>query len=171
MIIIVEGIDRVGKTTLVNLIHDKYNMPVLKQERIGGNIANSNDTMHINYGRIIGLIDFWNWQYFTDNIIIDRFHWTDAVYSLIDRHNGTSVANNKFIEEFMNKCIDKYLIIYVKPTDIKWSSEQHGSDLSRHAAMFDYLYEQCVLHKCCCTHESYDKVLIEVERMLNNGKK
>ena len=171
MIIIIEGIDRVGKTTLANLIHHKYDIPILKQERIGGNLAGSDVVTNINYGRTIGLIDFWNWQYFTDNIIIDRFHWTDAVYSLIDRHNAIPMSNNKSIEDIMSKCVDKYLIVYVEPTDIEWSSKQHGSDLSEHAIIFDSLYEQCILHKCRCTHTSYDKVLIEVERMLNNGKK
>ena len=171
MIAIIEGIDRVGKTTLANLIHEKYNMPILKQERIGGNSTDSGFIMAMNYCRTINLIDFWNWDHFTDDIIIDRFHWTEAVYGLVDRHDDRSMSNVNAVEDLMHECLDKYLIVYVEPTDIKWSSEQHGSDLSEHVAAFDRLYEQCSLHKCRCTHESYDNVLHMIERMMNNGKK
>lgn len=169
MIIIIEGIDRVGKTTLANKLSERFGIPILKQERIGGNEQSTDDSALINYGRAVGLIDFWNWEGFNQNIIVDRFHWTEAVYSLVDRKNPIPMQYLPFVETCMQKQIDKYLIIQVMPVDIKWSSRQHGSDLVRHQKEFDDLYNKSKLNKYRCTFYSYDMCINEVERRLNNG--
>ncbi len=44
MIIIIEGIDRVGKTTLANMLSERFSIPIYKQERIGGNEIQLNIT-------------------------------------------------------------------------------------------------------------------------------
>lgn len=170
MIIIIEGIDRVGKTTLANKISNEFNIPILKQERIGGNNQSDNDNALINYGSIIGLINFLNNDFFKDNLIIDRFHWTEAVYSLINRNNKNPMLKIPTIETCMEKQHDKYLIIQVQPVDINWSIRQHGSDLLKHQKEFDKLYEKCKLNKYCCTFFSFDMCLKEIGRRMKNDE-
>lgn len=181
MIIIIEGIDRVGKTTLANMLSERFNIPIYKQERIGGNEIQLNITARnsgrlqkssnllMNYTRARTLVDFWNWNGYNDNIIMDRFHWTEAVYSLVDRHSPEVRTMMENIEREMLTQKDKYLIIQVMPVDIKWSSRQHGSDLVRHQKEFDDLYNKSKLNKYRCTYYSFDMCINEIERRLNNG--
>lgn len=170
MVIIIEGIDRVGKTTLAKMLSVRFGIPILKQERIGGNNQASNDNALINYGRALGLVDIFNSNCFTQNIILDRFHWTEAVYSLIDRHNVESMHNIKQIERMMLEQKDKYLVIQVMPVDIKRCNKMHGSDLSRHQKEFDKLYEESKLNKYRCTYFSFDLCLDKIEKMLSKGE-
>ena len=181
MIIIIEGIDRVGKNTLANMLSERFGIPIYKQERIGGNEIQLNITVRnsgrlqkssnllMNYTRARTLVDFWNWVGYTNNIIMDRFHWTEAVSSLVDRHSPEVRTMMENIEAEMLKQKDKYFIIQVMPIDIKWSSRQHGSDLVRHQKEFDDLYNKSKLNKYRCTYYSYDMCINEVERRLNNG--
>lgn len=171
MIIIIEGIDRVGKTTLAKILSERFGISILKQERIGGNNQVSNDNALINYGRALGLVDIFNSICFTQNIILDRFHWTEAVYSLIDRNNNEQLLRMNEVELQMLKCKDKYLIIQVMPVDIKRCSRMHGSDLSKHQIEFDKLYHECKLDKIRCSHFSYDTCISEVERRLKDGER
>lgn len=182
MVIILEGIDRVGKTTLANMLSERFNIPIYKQERIGGNEIQLNmgcrnsgrlmksSNLLMNYTRACTLVEFWNWSGYNDNIIMDRFHWTEAVYSLVDRKSPEVMTMMKNVENEMLKQKDKYLIIQVMPVDIKWSNRQHGSDLSRHQKEFDKLYEESKMNKYRCTYYSYELAINEVERRLNNGK-
>lgn len=182
MVIIIEGIDRVGKTTLANKISEELNVPIYKQDRIGGNklLVDNGESSTIknyracniceNYIRAKTLVDFWSWSGFTQNIIMDRFHWTEAVYSLVDRDCLSQYENMKLIERDMLEHKDKYMIIYVAPTDIKWSSRQHGKDLTKHNEEFIKLYNESKLDKYMCTLFTMDVVLNRIRGILNNGK-
>lgn len=182
MVIIIEGIDRVGKTTLANKISEELNVPIYKQDRIGGNklLVDNGESNTIknyrtcniceNYMRAKTLVDFWNWPGFTQNIIMDRFHWTEAVYSLIDRGSREQYDAMKLIEKNMLQRPDNYIIIYVMPTDIKWSSRQHGKDLTKHNEEFVKLYNESKLNKCMCTLFTTDVVLNKIRGILSNGK-
>ena len=176
MIIIIEGIDRVGKTTLANKLSEQYNIPIYKQERIGGNDIQLNleragnmlkeSNVVMNYCRARTLVDFWNWSGFKENIIMDRFHWTEAVYGLCDRNSDEPMRMMEAIERQMLEQKDKYLIIQVMPVDIKTSSRQHGYDLTRHQKEFDRLYNMSKLNKCRCSYYSFEVAIEEVSRRL-----
>ena len=178
MIIIIEGIDRVGKTTLAKKLSEKYNIPIFKQERIGGNeIAlnpvragkmDAQSNILVNYVRARTLVDFWNWSGYNENIIVDRFHWTEAVYSLVDRNSVEPMHMMMVLEREMLKQKDKYLIIQVMPTCIKESSRQHGKDLSKHQEEFNKLYDESKLNKYRCSYCSMDIAVDEVYRRLVN---
>ena len=178
MIIIIEGIDRVGKTTLANKLSERFGIPIYKQERIGGNEINLSPirsgktlaatNMYVNYIRAKSLVEFWNWSGFNQHIIMDRFHWTEAVYSYIERNSVEQMHNMEHIENDMLKQKDKYLIIQVMPVDMNWCNRQHGSDLSQHQKEFDRLYAESKMNKYRCTYYSYDMCINEVERRLNN---
>ena len=173
MVIIIEGVDRVGKTTLANMISKKYHIPIFKQERIEkgtltalGKIGN----YYENYIRAKSLVEFWNSDSFTQDIIIDRFHWTEAVYSWVDRDAKVPAELMLYtydsVQRLMSKKRDKYIIIYVKPTDIEWSSQQHGKDLRRHNDMFEVVRNYSVCDNVLtpnniidCTYNEFEDVL------------
>lgn len=154
MIVIVEGIDRVGKTTLVNMLRDKLGFKVFKKERIGGNSYLDSDES--NYGNALGIVDVFNSEWFDEDVVVDRFHLTEAVYSTLDRHSNNSVALMGYVEEQMCKCRNKYILIFVQPTDVNRSSEEHGRDLTKHNNMFDSLYAYCNLDKICVNYETLE---------------
>lgn len=173
MVIIIEGIDRVGKTTLANMISKKYHIPIFKQERIEkgslvalGNVGN----YYENYIRAKSLVEFWNSDSFVQDIIIDRFHWTEAVYSWVDRHARVPAElmlyTDDSVQRLMSKKRDKYIIIYVRPTDIEWSSQQHGKYLYRHDDMFERVRNYSVRDNMLmpnniidCTYNEFEDVL------------
>lgn len=176
MIIIIEGIDRVGKTTLANRLSEKFNIPIYKQERIGGNEIDLNPirsgktlaatNMYVNYIRAKSLVEFWNWSGFNQHIIMDRFHWTESVYSLIERNSVEQMYNMRNIENDMLKQKDKYFVIHVMPVDIKWCNKQHGSNLNKHQEEFDKLYNDSMLNKKKCTFYSFDIIEKTISEML-----
>lgn len=175
MIVILEGIDRVGKTTIAEELRDKLGFEIFKKERTepkNSSFYDSKSINMINYGNALGLVDMFNWDKFDKNIVIDRFHWTEAVYSMIDRGQDSQMIFMKYVEEKMLEKKNKYLMVYVRPTDIKFSSRAHGSDLSKHLKEFEKLYENSNLPKYITTFYSKDFVVKEVKRRmeeLNNG--
>ena len=166
MIVIVEGIDRVGKTTLVNKLSEVLDIPVIKQTRIGGNKTSADDIVSVNYGRAAGLVDFWNNKVFNTDIILDRFFWTEAVYNKCDRCINCSIAAAKGLDDVMQVAKEKYLIILVDPTDIKWSSEKHGKDLTNHQHWFNKLFDMSGLRKLRCNFNTIDSTVGEVKKIL-----
>ena len=125
MIIIIEGIDRVGKTTLANMIAKKFNYPIFKDHPVtDAKFSNEN----VNIEKINVLISLME-SGALPNIILDRGHFTEFVYGYIDRH-----YTNDFLDIFDERLskLKNLILIYVKPEDIERSSREHGLDLTRH---------------------------------------
>ena len=158
MVIIIEGIDRVGKTTLANKLNKELNIPVFKKDRIGKNKDISYNSMVINFGNATGLLDMWNWIDFKQNIIVDRFHWTESVYGTIERHPDSRFYMG-IIEEIMLLRKEKYLMIYMRPTSIERSSEEHGKDLSEYLKRFDELATNTQLDLIVGDYNQIDKIV------------
>ena len=142
MVIIIEGIDRVGKTTLANKLHKKLRIPIYKKFRTCEkvNTYSEEEKELINYGDSLGAVNFWNSDSFKGDIIVDRFHWTEYVYTKVDRDVSLSRKYLSNIEKLMSQRKEKYVIIYVKPVDVKYCSKLHGSDLTLHNDLFDNVY-------------------------------
>ena len=179
MIIIVEGIDRVGKTTVAKKISDEFGMkifnnPYVNQEWVelgknknGENIVNRKNAgpwnMFANIERMNVLLSF-NEQFKCEDFIADRFHMSEYVYGVCDRQ----YAN---LDAFMN--IDSRLsklgavIVYVKPKDINWSSEQHGSDLRAHYRLFEKLVKITKCKVIKCNHDSLNSVVDKIKLEVN----
>lgn len=133
-IIVVEGIDRVGKTTLVNRIKDWFEFdPYMKFEVFKHNeshfsydkmdSANETDKML----QLIEMVELCN-----GNIIFDRFHLSEFVYGLCGRNYSFREAylNRNLIDDAL--CRVGAVLVYVEPTSLTWSSSKHGADLSMH---------------------------------------
>lgn len=160
MIIIVEGIDRVGKTTLVNKIqHDTgfkvyHNNTDFKLEKMD----NDNET-----DKMLKMLQIY--EAGKPDIIFDRFHWTDFVYGCLQRDYcfAHALANKDKIEAQLR--MHKAMIVLVKPTNITESSIQHGLDLARHEMLFDMLYHESKLNKTFCTYNTFP----DVQKWIRDG--
>lgn len=147
-IIIVEGIDRVGKTTLVNKIVEEYGYKIFKAEL--PELINGYDEI-IKMKAILSILKLLE----NDKIIFDRFHFTEYVYGALERdYLNLDVIS---IDQELAKL--NSLFIYMKPTDINKSSEEHGSDLTKHDVLFDALYLMSDIEKMKCNYNSMDKII------------
>lgn len=166
MIIIVEGIDRVGKTTLCEMIEEYY-ADVMSIRRF------KDDTRYVhNYlneeinteknNTIMNMIE----QGVIENIILDRFHMTEFVYGLVERaykndnmydidrrladidKPDTSIDSEDDIDPGMSydgHIHNDVVLIYVVPVDIKKSSEENGYNLERHLKWYDIFYDNTLI--------------------------
>lgn len=169
MIVIVEGIDRVGKSTLVDRIQKAtgftvyHNNTDFKLEQMD----NDNET-----DKMLKMLQIYNVG--KPGIIFDRFHWTDFVYGCLQRnYSFTKALENKDKIETQLR-IQKAVIVLVKPTDIGESSLQHGTSLARHEQLFELLFNESKLNKLTCTYDTiYDAqkwVHDEMNNYMNGGK-
>lgn len=151
MLIIVEGIDRVGKTTLINLIHKKINFPIYRHVGRRDFSKIDNDVETDKFMQILEICKLSD-----SNIIFDRFHWSDFVYGCLQRNYNevNAVINKSAVEDFLQKL--HAVIILVKPTDIASSSKQHGVDLTKHEQLFEYVFDISNLNKFVCTYENLE---------------
>ena len=145
MVIIVEGIDRVGKTTLCKKISNLSGYKVFKKDRETLSMDLSEEyKSYINYGDALGIVQLVN-NGLVKDFIFDRFHWTEYVYSAIDRCSILSPILMDYIEVEMLKAKDNWLMVYVKPKDLLKSSIEHGNSLEKHYNMYNKLLENTKL--------------------------
>ena len=135
MVVIVEGIDRVGKTTLCNMLKEKLGYPVFKEDVRDFKGANMQYANFCSMASIINMCKCLN-----ANIIFDRFFATEYVYGLIERGYSLQTADmiNESIVELLNdiQCV----FVYVRPTDVLASSKEHGKNLEKHDKLFFELF-------------------------------
>lgn len=162
MVIVVEGIDRVGKTTLCKRLSTRTGYKILKKEREFVSGIDKNQDAYINYGNAMGIAQLVN-NGLADNFIIDRFNWTEAVYGYIDRKNISSFYLMDKVGTVIRSVKDKWIFVYVEPTDLKMSSIQHGSDLKSHLIMYeDIVMKSYLQHLLKCNYNTIDKCVDEV---------
>lgn len=133
MIIIVEGIDRVGKTTLCDMLKEKYSLPVFKFQPLYP-ITSMLRNCEVDNCMLQMLETL---EGHGVDIVLDRFTMSELVYGLMDRNYNAS-APYKLINERLLKM--DCLLIYVEPTDIEESSRQHGENLKFHDVLFNDCY-------------------------------
>ena len=142
MIIIVEGIDRVGKTTLCNMLEKRYkNLLDIKRFRDDTRYAHGHTDMDVNTEKINTLMNLIE-NDIVRNVILDRFHLTEFVYGAVEREYGNADMYDidKRLSEVDKRYNNMVVLIYVVPTDIKASSEEHGRNLERHLKLFNNFY-------------------------------
>ena len=162
-IIIVEGIDRVGKTTLVNKIVRELGFIKYHHMELYDKI-NSVDhevTEIVETEKILSTLSALITLKGKDiNIIFDRFHISEYVYGSIERG-----YKNESISKF-----DKMLaelgatLILVKPTDIESSSKQHGKNLKEYSSLFNECVENSLISdKIVCNYNNLNNVVLRLK--------
>lgn len=174
MFVVVEGIDRVGKTTLCNKLHEKLGLPVFKDdvcESMKHKDAETKSIAALNAMKsIINVCKSAN-----VDLVLDRFHATEAVYGCVNRGVNKYRAVTRFLEtevRLESVMCDDYLYIFVKPTDLKWSEEKHGESLEKHENLFELLYYSIPCrNKIMVDFNNLDDAVNEVEKRLSNREK
>lgn len=168
-IIIVEGIDKVGKSILCQTIKDKLQCCTFSENR--DNI----DFSHLKAGQVTKQQHLLlNKLCFDKTYLFDRFHISEAVYGFL-RRNYDKETNLKLFDSIdkrlANMCA---LLIYVKPTSLALSEKEHGSPLYKDLTLFDEFVALSRLPKIICNYNSfsnpelYEQILFEVGGTIND---
>ena len=129
MVIIVEGIDRIGKSTLCKKLSEKLGFPIYKEIGVEkksreGNVRSQMSLLSLS-------------QATKCNVIFDRLFASEFVYGVLERDYIIVEAIKDFQEAL---CVLAEIpdVIYVGmySTDIKKSSKEHGKDLSEYDRLF-----------------------------------
>ena len=134
-IVIIEGIDRVGKTTLSRdffdegfiKFHDKVDLV-------------SGEARTINYEKINSTIFALEaFKFSNAKVLFDRFYLSEYVYGFINRKYNSYIETKAFDDRLTSLKATKILVIPKDKEKLAQCSEEHGSDLSEHNQMFiDY---------------------------------
>ena len=166
MIIIVEGIDRVGKTTLCNMLKKEMNIPVYKHI---GNFSYSNMDNDNETDKMLQILE--TLRLVNGDVIFDRCHFTDYVYGILERYYNKKNAKKNF--SILEKKLSEMhvVLLFVNPTNIEKSSYEHGKDLSMHQKIFQQLYKvSCIKEKYQCTYNTLNEAVIFSRISLNKEK-
>lgn len=168
MIIIIEGIDRVGKTTLCEMIENRYR-DIVDFRRFRDDTRYSHNYLNreVNTEKINTLQNLLETG-FIENIILDRYHITEFVYGGIersyknedmfdiDRRLAELDKKDTLDEEeqevdpgmmFTGEVHNDVVLIYVVPVDIKTASESHGHNLERHLEWYNDFYRRTLISR------------------------
>lgn len=162
MIVIVEGIDRVGKTTLCNKIYELNNIPVFKHSNESFDYSKmDNDNETDKMLQLVELVSITR-----SDIIFDRFHISDIVYGQLERNYEYYKAEENFkkIDERLSK--EDSVLIHVYPSSyekLMKASTEHGEDLLHYFEMFMEFYEKSKMNKMMICYEFFDS-------FINNAK-
>lgn len=159
MIVVVEGIDRVGKTTLVEMLV-KAGFKTLKDEFLINDFIDKFEDYSI--GKCESFIKVA--KQLNDsghNIVIDRLHLTEYVYGNTER--------NGFVNEKAVWAVDMLLanmnalLCYVKPADILISNELAGVDQTKKSELFDFAVNMSSMTRIECNwnnlNEAFESIM------------
>lgn len=163
MIIIVEGIDRVGKTTLCNKLQEEFNIPIYKHVGSFSYQKMENDNETDKLLQILEVCRLTN-----ANMIFDRYHFTDYVYGIVERnYNIINAYKNFQMLDNIISLMDDVFLLYVLPTNIQESSRQHGKDLTTYENEFYNLFKQSkIKNKWRCTYNTMDEAILFIKSIL-----
>lgn len=154
MIVVIEGIDRVGKTTLANKLV-KAGFVYLKDEFIvNSQLISCFEDYSLgkcdSFVKIAKQLDGEG-----KNVVIDRLHITELVY-------GNSVrgsSNNEGCHYIDMALADMGAILcYIKPGDISLSNELAGEDQTERAKLFDTYVKLSSMKTFVCDYDSIDNL-------------
>lgn len=163
MVIIVEGIDRIGKSTLCKKLSEKLGFPIYKE------IGVEKKTREGNVRSQMSLLSLC--QTTNCDVIFDRLFASEFVYGMLERDYDIIGAIKEFHEalDILAK-IPNVVYIAMHATDIDKSSKEHGKDLSEHDKLFamtnrfvkEKLSVRHDTHVIFCNYYDIDKITKEV---------
>ena len=164
MIVIVEGIDRVGKTTLCDMLVSKLGFTKLKdvwnlitptQRDETTTVQKSIDISNFSLGKIDSFLSVLKLaNNANQNIVVDRLHLTEAVYSLLKRGCVGSSVNHAFteIDDWIANNLGEVALVLVKPKNLVWTAREANCSVMLADSMdksFNSFYAITnIKHKC-----------------------
>lgn len=158
MLIIVEGVDRVGKTTLCKKLQEECGFLIYNDPRfLDLKTADPDTSMKVMLDKMYSILYAIQKLGADKNIVVDRFHITEMAYGIADRKSKALEEIKYFIKfDEMLRAMDAHLI-YVKPINIRESIQKHGSDLTVHNNLFEKAYAASTTNKI---RTRYDEILL-----------
>lgn len=148
MVIIIEGLDRTGKTTLANKLSEMFNIPIYKKLREELGQSFEEDEL-INLGDSIATVKLFNSELFKGrNIILDRFHWSEYVFNMVDRDGCLDDKYLDIVCSEMNKNPSNYIVIHMHPINLLRcvNDDECGRGIDRFAEYYKYF---CIAQSFC----------------------
>lgn len=163
MLIIVEGISRVGKTTLCNKIKNKFGIPIYKHNKSLIDYSEMSDNNEVE--KMLCMLDMY--KTIPSDIIFDRFHFSNAVYGILLRNYDKVAAFENIIkiESYIKQLEIECILIKVSPNNIEESSRQYGKDLRPFENLMSELYDNSILNKYNCTYNTEEELINKIENL------
>lgn len=133
MIVVVEGIDRVGKTTLVNKLVKLGFVEMKDKFEIDGFIHEFDDYSIGKCESFVQAAKELDKQGY--NVVIDRLHLTEYVYGMV-RNRGVNQHAVWAVDMLLTNL--NALLCYVRPADIEISNGLAGLDQAKYNELFDF---------------------------------
>lgn len=164
MIAVVEGIDRVGKTTLCNMLKAKGFIYLKDGQTLS---VNPHEFPLFSAGKLDTSIQYLKKLHEAGfNIVVDRLHMTEAVYGTVDRGAALLDKCAEIDIALQREFGPNVCLVHVRATNIEEASERAGVDLREHEALFDVWYANTYIkNKFTTTYELLKGALIRIEAM------
>lgn len=170
MIVIVEGIDRVGKTTLCEKLKERGYL-MLKDGLDCFKHADKNEVALASAAKIDTTFNFLKEMHDQGvNVVVDRCHLTEMVYGLVGRGACETELIRLFEECLVRELKSKALLILVEPTNVQEACERAMEDLTAHHEAFTKLFEVSRMHKYKTTFFKLDDAVNYVAECENMGE-
>lgn len=161
MIVIVEGIDRVGKTTLCEKLQErgfvilKDGIDFLKDYKATKSEASlaSASKIDTTFRFILQL------HHQGVNVVVDRCHLTEIVYGVCTRKNCDSDLVREFEEGFAAVAGADALLVLVEPTNVDEACERAQEDLRAHDRAFKKVYSNSAMFKMRTSFNELDSTV------------
>lgn len=154
MIVVVEGIDRVGKTTLVKKLV-KAGFIDLKDEFILKYpfYKNFSDYSLGKCDSFIAIIKKLNEE--GKNVVIDRLHITEMVYGKVVRKETNFEGCMALDMELSNM---NAMLCYLRPANIRLSNELAGEDQTEKHVLFEHYTKMSSMRKVVGDYDAIDEI-------------
>ena len=162
MVIIIEGLDRTGKTTLANELSKRYNIPIYKKDREEDLKRTTLEDELVNLGDSLATVKLFNSELFKGrHVILDRFHWSEYVFNMVDRDGHLGLDYVDEVNEEICKNKSNYIIIHMHPTNLLRSAleDEKNRGIKRFAEYYKYfciaqyntesLYDVITIYNSC----------------------
>ena len=151
MLIIVEGSNKVGKSTIINKLAKLHNVSTIYNRNILKEMVDPKQEAYIS---AIAMLDVIKSVSKTQNIILDRFHLSEYVYGYLKRGYDNSELFRKIDTEISN--MDCLLVLVT-------SDYKHLEEIGKQQFLDEYNYIQRMLIATFYTSKIKDKLMIKLE--------
>lgn len=161
MIVIIDSIDRVGKTTLANKLAEK-GYKIYKHSEEGKKYSEMTDEGETS--TMLAMLSLYK-LYPENKIIFDRFHMSNTAYGILNRNYDKEKAfkNYQKIDDVLSK-LDVVLVM-VAPVDLERSNREHGKDQTECLKLMNELFAMSNIKRKIITN--YNELDTTVEDILN----
>lgn len=165
MLVIVEGIDRVGKTTLAKMLEEKMGFIYLKDAFILNKYKiHKSHFKDYSLGKcessVVILKKLVEDGY---NIVMDRLHLTEYVYGQVER----TINKEQLIEldQYISQNIPDSLVVIVEPTNVQEAILRAGKDLEAQEVLFKWAYSWTSINRTTCDYDTLHFAFHKIKRL------